>query len=558
MSMKEVSREIYRHRKNFIILGLTGRTGVGCSTAAEILSNEKDNIIFLKNDPTENLDESRKRAIISNHFDKTWKPFTLIRVRDVICTYILECSFEEINAYFSTISKSLDLANIKDYFLKVKELSKCLNPIYEHKHDESNPEVVRDFVLNILPDFTKNIKNHIESVGYRDAISIFQIIGNNIRSHGDAVKKSEIMLEYVYSLSDRINQIIKCIRHYNYEKNLPDYFVIDSFKNPIEIKFFQERYSAFYLIGITCDENNRKLRLLDKDIRSSQILSIDSVENSRKNILKDHASFISQDISGCIEFADIYICNDGHANVGDRKPLSYQLVKFVSLIKHPGIVTPSRDERFMQIAFDAKLNSGCLSRQVGAVISDKRGKLLSVGWNDSPEGQTSCLLRDVGELLNEQNDSMFSRYERNNTDLKEKIKTYYKERLSVVEDGLNISYCFKSIKNELDGHKNQVYTRSIHAEESAFLSLVGSSEKVIDGTLYTTASPCVLCAKKAYHLGIEKVVYIDPYPDISFDHIFNFGDTALTHVLFSGAVGSAYHRLYLPIVPYKDELGSYV
>lgn len=558
MKIKEISREIYRQRQNFIILGLTGRTGSGCSTAANILSQEKESILYLRQNSHDDPVESRRRVILTKHFDHTWKPFTVIKVRDVISTFILECSFDEINSYLRSLSERLDFTKEKDYFLEVKQISECMNPVYSHHHENAKAEDVYCFISKTLPRFTEKFKEHVETAVKEDVIGVFQKIGNNIRKHGDAVEKSEILLDHVYSLSDRINQIIKTIRHYNEERLLPDYFVVDSFRNPIEIKFFQERYSAFYLIAITCDENNRKERLIGDKVPYDQIDSIDSVEYSRKNILKDHVSFISQDISGCIEFADIYICNDGSMQERDLKPLAYQLLKYVSLIKHPGIVTPSNDERLMQIAFDAKLNSGCLSRQVGASISDDSGKLLSIGWNDSPGDQTPCLLRSANELLGEQNSKIFSHYEQSTPEFKEKLRAYTEQRQSAADYGLNLSYCFKAIKNSLDQEKNQVHTRSIHAEESAFLSLVGSSGNAKGGTLYTTASPCVLCAKKAYHLGIARVVYIDPYPDISFEHIFRFGERVLIHDLFSGAVGSAYHRLYLPIVSYKDELGSYV
>lgn len=104
---------------------------------------------------------------------------------------------------------------------------------------------------------------------------------------------------------------------------------------------------------------------------------------------------------------------------------------------------------------------------------------------------------------------------------------------------------------------NQVHTRSLHAEENAFLQLAKyGSDGIEGGNLYTTASPCELCAKKAFQLGIKNVFYIDPYPGISLDHILKSGtrDSRPNVQLFQGAVGQAYHRLYDPVLPYKDEL----
>ena len=37
--MKEKINKIYENRQNFIVIGLTGKTGSGCSTIAKILEN---------------------------------------------------------------------------------------------------------------------------------------------------------------------------------------------------------------------------------------------------------------------------------------------------------------------------------------------------------------------------------------------------------------------------------------------------------------------------------------------------------------------------------------
>lgn len=104
--------------------------------------------------------------------------------------------------------------------------------------------------------------------------------------------------------------------------------------------------------------------------------------------------------------------------------------------------------------------------------------------------------------------------------------------------------------------KNQVHTRSLHAEENAILQLAKrGSIGIQGGVLFTTASPCELCSKKAFQLGIHDIVYVDPYPGISVTHTLASGaDTSRPKVrLFNGAVGNAYHRLYESLLSIKDE-----
>lgn len=63
-----------------------------------------------------------------------------------------------------------------------------------------------------------------------------------------------------------------------------------------------------------------------------------------------------------------------------------------------------------------------------------------------------------------------------------------------------------------------------------------------------------MCSKKAYQLGIKEIVYIDPYPGIANEHTLATGDNPPTLTLFRGAIGKSYHKLYTPIMPFKDEL----
>ena len=121
--------------------------------------------------------------------------------------------------------------------------------------------------------------------------------------------------------------------------------------------------------------------------------------------------------------------------------------------------------------------------------------------------------------------------------------------------GRPVSYCFKDTENTLRGDKNQVHTRSLHAEENAFLQITKyGGASVMGGKLFSTASPCELCSKKAMQLGIKDIYFIDPYPGISKDHVLANGSDKPNLVQFFGAVGTGYQRLYEPLMPYKDEL----
>ena len=211
----------------------------------------------------------------------------------------------------------------------------------------------------------------------------------------------------------------------------------------------------------------------------------------------------------------------------------------------------------MQLAYTAKLNSGCISRQVGAAITDRNFSVQAIGWNDAPHGQVPCVLRNRDDLTTGQDQNAYSEYEKNDREYLDHVKKKIAVYIPIKQSGRNISYCFKSEYNTLTGVKNQVHTRSLHAEENAFLQISKYGGRGIEGgLLFTTASPCELCAKKAYQLGITTIYYIDPYPGIAIDHVIHGGTRNPGLVLFSGSIGRAFHRLYSPILAYKDELSA--
>lgn len=146
-------------------------------------------------------------------------------------------------------------------------------------------------------------------------------------------------------------------------------------------------------------------------------------------------------------------------------------------------------------------------------------------------------------------------YDNGTKNFKQKIRSDFADLSTDNLKGLPFSYCFKTLENRYSGNKNQVYTRSLHAEENAMLQMVKyGGEPLRNGIIYVTASPCELCSKKLYQIGIRKIVYIDPYPGISKEHIIGCGYKRPELKPFQGAYGRAYYKLFQPFMSYKDEL----
>lgn len=541
---------IYRKDDELIIIGLTGRTGSGCSTVAQILCSEHldiRNSLHSSNSPSNN--DERKQKIIKRHFDLTWQKFELIQVRSVITLFLIEEGVANIKEKLRELlrdEKKLDFVELE------KSLQKIETSLNEEKSSKI-PELTIQFYTETLPKLCAELR---VVLGESAFIKLYQEIGKNIRLSGAALNGSLIDGKF-FTLAEKINQIIKLIVQSNKQLKKSTLIVLDAIRSNLEAMFFQDRYVAFYLAAVSCPDNERKQRLYKLKFSDDDVKIIDKEEYVARD-LKNIATYSVQDIQACIQRADIYISNpDQNNEVSKYSNLSDQIIRFVSLMKRPGIVTPTAVERCMQLAYTAKLNSGCISRQVGAAISDENFSIQAVGWNDVPGGQVPCILRNRDDLITGQDQSAYSEYEKNNKEYIAHFKKGIEVYIPIKVSGRNISYCFKSEYNGLTGVKNQVHTRSLHAEENAFLQISKYGGRGIQGgMLFTTASPCELCAKKAYQLGVAAIYYIDPYPGIAIDHIIHGGTRNPALILFSGAIGRAFHRLYNPILPYKDEMSA--
>lgn len=551
---------IFKDTSDFLVIGLTGRTGSGCSTAAQLLSQDKLNIPTVEHCHFRD-NERRKFRIISDYINTKWNPFKWLQVRTIITKYILELNFSEFVKLVAEVNDSdshavrESLISFKDNYdqahLEVKEFLSL--PEQSIKELEIKKERAFEIYFEYLPNFSNQLRRALQGITQSAYTALYQTAGDNIRASGKANIR-QFDPKNIYNFANSINKVIKVARYKAKLEGKPCLIVIDAIRNPYEALYLRERYADFYLMSVNTDNKNRLEHLRSSHkFSDEQIKRLDEKEYPKK--LKGDAKFTSQNIQKCIELSDIHINNPRENRFGDSE-LAAQLAWYVSLMLHPGLVMPTATESCMQIAYSVKKNSGCISRQVGAVVSDAFNSVKAVGWNNTPQGQVPCLLRCAEHLLNGVDSVAYSDYEKNDIEFRTNIQEKFGPIISIAkQEGRTTAYCFKDIQNEIENEKNQVHTRSLHAEENAFLQIAKYGGQMIKGgTLYTTASPCELCAKKAYQLGIAKIVYIDPYPGISTNHVLASGDQKPELVLFRGAVGSAFHKLYQPMMPYKDEL----
>lgn len=574
---KDAINEMYKVRNDFLILGLTGRTGSGCTKTASILQKETMKEMDLEDPFTHNYKDSeeRKYQVIYNflNYDKRWKEFVVVEGSSIILSFILEQGYEKLKEYLEKChnTSQIVLDNLDTVLSKLKGIERIFTDgqayplVTENNINESLGNKNKEYYLY----YTKEIKLHKQAIQNilkkhicypqnhnADRAQLYthllQVWANNIRATGDPYGEGFSERNY-YDIAKRIEKVVDIVKCYaNNQEDKRVRICIDALRTPYEVLYLRDTYKIFQLISVDTDESARigRLSFLSKEERES----MDQMEFVN-SFASPEEQFYHQDIQSCMEIADIHIYNP---NVSDNKYffLTRQLLKYVALMLHPGLITPSHLERCMQLAYNAKVNSACLSRQVGAVITGEDFSVKAVGWNDVPKGQIPCGLRDIKGFCKNRDMETYSEYER--CDLE--FNSYMEHLNNKISDknleGRMCSYCFKDIYNGYKGTKNQVFTRSLHAEENAFLQITKyGGVGIKGGFLFTTSSPCELCAKKAYQLGITNIYYIEIYSGISAKHILSFGTENNPQMhLFYGAIGNAYISLYEPRMSPKDEL----
>lgn len=449
---------------------------------------------------------------------------------------------------------------------KWDDLAQCLQSLpenyisnlYESKHET---EALSYFFFKdeTFKDF---FEYFLHTLGKSDLYSLcffHHRMAYQIRKSGDLNDKydniyniKDIDYTHLYDLIKLVNLLIKGFQRLDIKTGKrPCRIVIDSLRNSMEAQYLKERYSAFYLIAVNSKNRQTHLyrtvkgkmrkyadnELIDLTCKKIDKLSMEEVK------VGDYTkgNMASPDIENVIADAEIHISNDVEEN--PAKETSYyefysmaeQWMKYYSLIMHPGLITPSAEERCMVVAYTAKFNSSCISRQVGAVITNQYHSIRTIGWNEVPYGHMPCGLRDISKVNDNEicHDCEYSEFERGKGEhgafyggegFNERIKNDYDNLDEEHLSGLPQPYCFKTLHNRYEGEKNQVFTRSLHAEENAILQMAKyGGEPLMNGIIYVTASPCELCSKKLYQIGVRKIVYIDPYPGIARQQIIKAG-----------------------------------
>lgn len=283
--------------------------------------------------------------------------------------------------------------------------------------------------------------------------------------------------------------------------------IIDSIKNTDELELLRSVYGRLLHVISVYSPIELRTQELEKRLNDKsevyELIDRDSGEEFENG----------QSVRDVFPQADFFL----RINDGTDDQIRTSLSRYLELLLRVRVITPTTDERAMYEAHSAARNSACLSRQVGAAITDESGEVLSVGWNDVPRafgglyesigspGESGyvdhrCWNKDGGKCFNDE----------------EKSEIAWRLTKALITEGI----VDKTKEAEINARLRRSsearglieFSRAVHAEMHAILNAGHSSgARVRGGKLYVTTYPCHSCARHIIASGIKEVRFIEPY-----------------------------------------------
>jgi deoxycytidylate deaminase len=375
-------------------------------------------------------------------------------------------------------------------------VSETLKNCLEHEFKYENCEIIK--LSDLIREHAKTPVN--DSSEFHRVSSLIEA-GNELRrAHG-----SGILAELAVSKISRNREAAAARAGEENPKPRRVCHIIDSVKNQEEFDILRDVYrEMLYFVGVFSPIHNRVAALSDGMTTSEvyQLIDRDSGEEI------DHG----QTVRDTFPQADFFLRIDNNTSV----QLKRKVDRFLDLVLGTKIITPSPGETAMYLAASAANNSACLSRQVGAALTDNEDEILALGWNDVPKRGGGLYVSDPN------NDPSGERDKRcwnspgrcENDKEKDVIATLAVNELVTagvlqkkdVEKATKLFRKNSKLKGLIE------FSRAVHAEMHALISAgKKNGHRIQGGKLYCTTYPCHSCARHLIAAGVSEVYYIEPY-----------------------------------------------
>jgi deoxycytidylate deaminase len=303
-------------------------------------------------------------------------------------------------------------------------------------------------------------------------------------------------------------------------------FILRSLKTPDELETLRAVYGSRLVILAAYSP------LRDRMEHLGQLIADSRATEDRTTWVRQPMALIDRDQKeervGGQNVRDTFHRADFFIRGSTRELVQEDIERTLAILFGSPFRTPKRDEHYQFLAAGAALRSAEFGRQVGAAIATRRGSIIAVGanevsiigggshWEDEGTGNRDFEIGDRD--TNRRNydalaESLAGRIERTIAERAARSiasPDEMPETVDAIFDGLG-----NAIQKDLrvGGLKDLTeFGRAVHAEMAALLDAARRGVSVAGATLYSSTFPCHNCARHIVAAGIERVVFVEPYP----------------------------------------------
>ena len=302
-------------------------------------------------------------------------------------------------------------------------------------------------------------------------------------------------------------------------------YIIDQIKRPEEVAALRSIYGQQFIL-VSCHLPNDYL----KQTLAQKIAEGHSANPKSEEWQAAAIELISRDgdessVPHGQRVSDVFPLADVVVDTSDGDHLEKLLKRFFFALFGNFVISPTKGEFFLNLAYQTSLTSCDTARQVGAAIS-RDSDVISTGYNEAPKSQGGTYWPEDGE---DGRDVALGKDP--NTIRKRQMLVDVVQRLARsgelkrnFEDDTAIAEAFIDAKDS-PLEKAQIldtleYGRAVHAEMAAISTAARLGLNLANSSLYCTTFPCHNCSKHIVATGVKEVFYLEPYAKSYADELY--------------------------------------
>lgn len=407
----------------------------------------------------------------------------------------------DMSAIDHTLASALSSVGYSTHSIRVTELMTQIDVDVEMITDSADP--LKHYESRI--DYANAVRARCQSDAALAALAIHAIRSTRVAANGVA--------------SGTINDLADL----PLEKHA---YILRQFKRREEIELLRKVYGRKFVqvsVNVDADERAKSLALKmavqnpNLDQRACEDFASKLIERDLDERAVEHG----QRIGDVFHLGDVFV--DARTDATTEATIR----RFIEAFFGKNSLSPSPDEYGTYMAASAALRSLDTSRQVGAAIFTQHSEVIALGSNEVPKaGGGTYWGNDIHPHrdFDEGHDANTTNKQRLLFDLVRRLRlgNFISTEKTDVELFSEVA-ASPSVEEALVLDITE-FGRMTHAEMNAITDAARLGRPTKGGILYCTTFPCHNCAKHIVAAGIDRVVYIEPYPksralDLHYDSI---------------------------------------